>query len=203
MRIMYLLAATAIAGMVSCSKQKAPQSDTMQTADTSVVSDSATVAPKETVVFVSDEMKALGIRGNVSERSEISHKFQDVYSIPAEKLSFTKEGRLVGQLAYPGVKKNADGYYVKFKSHESDGTEFETEYLRMNPEGYPVKAKLEEEGPMQELTAVFEYSDYKYDSVGNWISRKVNATVTTENLDNDYKETNKSSWVETVTYKYY
>lgn len=205
-KIIITAAAALFAMLASCSGKQSQKtdslSDTIQIAMDSASEEARDSIAPEATDFVSDDLKALAIRGNVKERAEVKHKMPATYPAPVGKLSFSPEGKLTGKLTYAGTK-NADGYYTVFSLRESDGTTWRMEYTSLDANGFPLKATIKEEGPMSDIESTLTYSDYKTDDKGNWTSRKVKAHVVEINIDNDEEFPSDHTWTETTSYTYY
>lgn len=153
--------------------------------------------------YLSDDLRALGIKGNVARRSEINTS-NDRFSLmmPRDARTFNEEGKLTTKIKDVQIKRNADGLEYKYVINESDGTEFVLECTAFSENNHPEKAVQTETGPMGDVTATITYGDYKFDGHGNWISRKVRAKCVAVDIETEEKSTETYSWTETVSYTY-
>lgn len=204
-----LLACTSSCGN-SSNQASANVSDSTTVAASGTAATTATEeAPQaETSTYYSDDLKAYGLKGKVKSVAieqtgldELHISIRSYWPLPDDKMSFTSQGKFVGE-PHDFGKKNSKGLFVSWSNDDDDdGTERTTTYKELNEHNFPLVAEMLEDGPFGKVNATMSYSDYTYDDHNNWTSRKV--TCKKISYIEDQPANDSFSWTETAKYIYY
>lgn len=128
--------------------------------------------------YLSDNLKELGIKGQVksvnNEFSGSTYVYCFIDNFPS--FSFDENGNRISPKKYDCFRfqKNDDGYIYKTWTDygSSDGSEQTTDFV-LNDDGWPVSGSWVEEGPAaREGKIKFSVSYSDIDEHGNWTTRK-------------------------------
>lgn len=158
--------------------------------------------PDTTDGYFSADLKALRIKGNVAERSNVRNEAEIVYPEPVMSLEFDSVGTLQSSLMGLYPKVDADGFNYQYSMNESDGTSWIMTYTEFNEEGFPIRAEIEEDGPQGQALCKLEYYSYIYDRHGNWTIRAVGMERFFTDAETGEKSYLTAKWKENCAYTY-
>lgn len=179
-----------------------------ETASESVVATAASPAEETPDPgFMSDDLKAHALRGQVKKVS-FNAAWPDEFMSPfPEELTFNSGGKNTTMSYHDDydVERKENGIIVKMRLYYgTDGTQAAAEYLSLNDYGHPLKASYEaQESGYGDVKASFLFSDYVYDSQKNWTSRKVTADYTIVDYETEATKKKSRNWTEARTIVYY
>lgn len=170
-RTFLTLSIAAITALSACTSKN---SDNTTAGTENTPSDTIEIAETptpETPVFISDDLKELGLKGNVKS---VTQKWDD-YSYPCiidvEEFKFDENGKRTSPKVYEYYRKitrNSDGFMVSNIFYPaSDGTSLTTEFV-LDENGRPVSAKSEMVSPEEEYIKNLTFSYPENDAKGNW-----------------------------------
>lgn len=198
-----LLAGCGSDGNKQVAKPMAAMADTAMTDTASAAAEPAQAPAPE---FLSDDLKAEGLRGQVKKVKWTKTCPEDFMLAYPEEMTFNAAGKNTTKFydEYE-ARRNADGIVTGQKLHYgTDGTLASMKSLGLSEKSHPLKASYELEGPgIDQVSGTFAFSDYVYDSHQNWTSRRVRATYKLTDFETDASRNKTDTWTETRTITYF
>lgn len=182
------LSIAAIAGLSACTTKN---SDNTTAGTENTPSDTIEVveAPaQETPVFISDDLKELGLKGNVKTVKQKWTNYDFAYPyVSIDILNYDENGKRIPDKEYDyncyHLTKNPDGFVISiiYDFGASDGTRLTSTYT-LDEEGRPVSAKNEMRSPEEEYIKNLTFSYHATDARGNWTKCVINDGNTEQTL---------------------
>lgn len=196
--LLLLVFAAATMAFPSCGNkaQTTPDTPADSVKTDSIAPDTAATvqeAEKAAPAYLSDDLKAFGLKGQVKTCSGTSYG-QDTGAYQ-EDLRFSPEGKLKNKHSDHTFKKNKEGFICKVTTFVGDG-EFVMTYSKFNENGHPLQAKDVSDIPFVSMESDIAYTYTAFDDHGNWTERKVRMTTQTAEMDEatgDYGTPKKST----------